>query len=309
MKLELDNRRLQIFRELEKGSSGEEIAEKFGISRVAVWKFVKRLEEIGYKVKTERPEGYKIVSSPDPSPFHMAMAAMQIPGIERFIYMGEVDSTNRLAKKVSNAAVFAETQTSGRGRLGRAWSSEKGGIYTSFSLNVTLPVSEIPKITLLFGLAVCKALESYGAKIKWPNDVLINGKKVSGILSEFTGEDLSARVVVGVGINVKNRVPEELKNRAISLAEVDEGVSITGIYGRVCKEISILLNSFPDRWTNILNEWRLKSDTLGRSVRINLHSELIEGVAVDVDEDGGLVVKTREGLRKIISGECFYTNY
>lgn len=309
MKIELSDQRIQIFQELEGGCSGEEIAEKFGISRVAVWKFVKRLEEMGYRVKTDRREGYRIIGSPDPSPFHMALAAKQIPGIERFIYLKETDSTNRMAKEISNAVIFAETQTSGRGRLGRAWSSEKGGIYTSISLNIRLPVNEIPKITLLFGLAVCRALEDYGAKIKWPNDVLIKGKKVSGILSEFVGEELSSMVVVGIGINVKNRIPEELRGKAISISEVDERVSITRTFEGVCREISYLLRIFPEKWRDILEEWRLRSDTLGKKVKINMHGEIVEGIAKDVDGDGGLIVDTGKELRKIISGECFYTNY
>ena len=309
MRIEFDDRRLRIFQELERGSSGERIAEMFGISRVAVWKFVRRLEEMGYTIEVDRRDGYRITGTPDPSPYHMALSAMKIPGVRKFVYLREVDSTNRVAKELDSALVFAEAQTSGRGRLGRNWVSERGGIYMSASMDFRVPVSEIPKITLLFGLAVCRALEEYGARIKWPNDVLVRGKKVSGILSEFTGEDLAAKVVVGVGINVKNRIPEELKDRAISLSEVSEDVSITGTFSRVCEEISKLVNGFPENWSAILDEWRAKSDTLKREVRVNLHGEVIEGVALDVDEDGALIVRTRKGLERVISGECFYTNY
>ncbi|WP_456369733.1 biotin--[acetyl-CoA-carboxylase] ligase [Geoglobus sp.] len=309
MKIDLNDRRLQIFQELVKGGSGEEIAERLGVSRVAVWKFVKRLEELGYRVSVSRRGGYRIVESPDPSPFDMAIAAGKIPGVRRFIYLPETDSTNRVGREEENAIIFAESQTSGRGRLGRRWESGAGGIYTSITLNLGVPVSDIPKVTLLSGLAVCRALRRYGARIKWPNDVLINGRKVSGILSEFTGEEMAAKVIIGIGINVRNRIPEELKGKAISLAEIDDGVSITEVFSDLCSEMATLLRKFPDEWSEILEEWKALSDTLNREVRVSIYGEEVRGTAVDVDEDGGLIVRTRDGLKKVISGECFYTNY
>ncbi|WP_456477672.1 biotin--[acetyl-CoA-carboxylase] ligase [Geoglobus ahangari] len=309
MKVERGDRRLLMFQEIEKGGSGEEIAEKAGVSRTAVWKFVRRLDELGYEVEVDRRRGYRLVSSPDPSPFHMALAALKIPGVERYYHFEEVDSTNRFAKEVSNAVVFSESQSSGRGRLGRRWESGRGGVYMSLSLNMSIPVSEIPKVTLLTGLAVCKALEEYGARIKWPNDVLVGGKKVSGILSEFVGEEMAAKVVVGIGVNVRNRVPDSLRDRAISLHEVDESVRITDIFTRICEQLSNLLSAFPQKWGEILEEWKRLSDTIGREVRVSLYGEEVVGKAVDVDADGGLIVVSGEGRRKVISGECFYTNY
>ncbi|NOY11166.1 MAG: biotin--[acetyl-CoA-carboxylase] ligase [Archaeoglobi archaeon] len=309
MKVERGDRRLLMFQEIEKGGSGEEIAEKAGVSRTAVWKFVRRLEELGYEVEVDRKRGYRLVSSPDPSPLHMALAALKIPGVERYYHFEEVDSTNRFAKEVSNAVVFSESQSSGRGRLGRRWESERGGVYMSLSLNMSIPVSEIPKVTLLSGLAVCRALEEYGARIKWPNDVLVGGKKVSGILSEFVGEEMAAKVVVGIGVNVRNRVPDALRDRAISLHEVDGNVRITDIFTRICEQLSNLLSAFPQKWGEILEEWKRLSDTIGREVRVSLYGEEVVGKAVDVDTDGGLIVVSGEGRRKVISGECFYTNY
>lgn len=307
MKIELDDRRLEIFRELENGCGGEEIAKKFGLSRTAVWKFVNKLEELGYEI--ERRRYYRIVSKPDPSPFDMAIAVREIPGIKEFYYFHEIDSTNSFAKKLENSAVFAEIQTSGKGRVGRRWESEKGGIYFSVSLNLSLPVHEIPKITLLSGLAVARTLESYVARIKWPNDVLVNGKKVSGILSEFVGEELSSKVVVGIGINVKNPIPDFLRDRAISLAEVNQNVRITDVFKDLCRNLGDLLSKFPDNWNEILEEWKKRSDTLGKDVEVRIGGEVYKGKALDIDMDGGLVIESEGRRDKIISGECFYTNY
>ena len=232
-----------------------------------------------------------------------------IKDMENFYYFNEIDSTNRFAKKVDRSVVFAEKQNEGRGRLGRRWESEKGGLYMSISLNLSLPVTEIPKITLMSGLAVCKALEKYNPRIKWPNDVMINGKKVSGILCEFIGEELSSKTIVGIGINVRNQIPEGLKDKAINLEEVDKNVTITETFKLLCTEFGRLYESFPENWEEILEEWKRRSDTLGRFVRIKIGNRSFSGKAVDIDSDGGLVVETANGREKIISGECFYTNY
>ncbi|AIY90840.1 biotin--[acetyl-CoA-carboxylase] ligase [Geoglobus acetivorans] len=307
MKIELNDRRLDMFTELKKGASGEELAKKFGVSRTSVWKFVHKLEETGYIL--ERRPKYRIVSKPDPSPFDMALALKEIPGLQNFHYFREVDSTNRLAKEVENSAVFAETQSAGRGRIGRKWESQRGGLYVSFSLNLSIPVNEIPKLTLLAGVAVAKTLENYGARIKWPNDVLINDKKVSGILSEFVGEELSARVIIGIGINVKNEIPDHLRDKAVSLKEIDESVSITDVFVRLCRNLSELMKRYPSEWESILGEWKGLSSTIGKHVVIDAGGRRYMGMAMDIDIDGGLIIRTERGNEKIISGECFYTNY
>jgi len=308
MKINLNDRRLEIYRDFLRGARVEELAEKYGISRISVWKFSKKLEDFGYAVERGR-DGYKVIEKPDPSPFDMALSARSIPGINDFYYFHEIDSTNRFAKENERCAVFAEEQTEGKGRVGRRWESDKGGIYLSISLNLNIPITEIPKITLIGGLAACKALEKYSARIKWPNDVLINGRKVCGILSEFVGEELSSRIVMGIGINVRNRIPEFLKNRAFSLIEMHPDVRVTDVFERLCRNLGIYLRMFPERWKEILEEWKKLSDTLGKEVEISIGHRKFKGIAIDIDIDGGLLVERDGKVEKVVSGECFYTNY
>ncbi len=308
MKIALNDRRLEIYREFVTGVRIDEITEKYRISRVSVWKFSKKLEEFGYSIERGR-KGYRIKEKPDPSPFNMALSVKEIPGIDEFYYFHEIDSTNRFAKENERCAVFAEKQTKGRGRVGRKWESDEGGIYFSISLNLNIPMTEIPKITLIGGLAVCKSLEKYHAKIKWPNDVLIDGKKVSGILSEFVGEELSSKIIMGVGINVRNRIPDYLKNSAISLIEIDPEIRITDVFDRLCKNLGIYLRMFPERWHKIFEEWKKLSDTIGKQVEVAVGNQKFEGIAVEIDEDGGLMVARDGKVVKVVSGECFYTNY
>ncbi len=308
MKVPLNDRRLEIYREFTRGARIDEITEKDRISKISVRKFSKKLEELGYVVERGR-KGYRTAEKPDPSPFDMALSVKEIPGIDEFYYFHEIDSTNRFAKENERCAVFAERQTEGRGRVGRRWESEKGGIYFSVSLDLNIPVSDIPKITLTGGLAACKSLEKYDAKIKWPNDVLVDGKKVCGILSQFAGEELSSKIIMGLGINVRNRIPDYLRNRAISLVEIDPDVRITDIFSSLCKNLGTYLRMFPKRWDRILQEWKRLSDTIGRQVEVTVGNQRFEGVAADIDHDGGLVIERGGETVKVISGECFYTNY
>ncbi len=308
MRISLNDRRLEIYREFLRGVRVEDVTEKYGISRVSVWKFSKKLEELGYGIERGK-KGYRISKKPDPSPLDMAISARQIPGIDEFYYFSEIDSTNRFAKENERCAVFAERQTEGRGRVGRRWDSDKGGIYFSISLNLNIPVTEIPKITLIGGLAVCRTLEGYSARIKWPNDVLINGKKVSGILSEFVGEELSSRIIMGIGINVKNRIPGYLKDSALSLAEIDPDMQITDVFEELCRNLGTYLRMFPEGWNEILEEWKKRTDTIGKEVEISAGNQKFSGRAVDIDRDGGLLIESDGGIVKVISGECFYTNY
>jgi len=303
MRINLNDKRLEIYEDLKKGGSGEALAKKYGVSRVSIWKFVKKLEEFGYKVSREG--GYKISEVPDPSPYDMALSCRRFLSkyVEDFYFFEEIDSTNRFAKTVDEAVVVAKKQTRGRGRLGRRWESPEGGLYTSISLNLSIPISEIPKVTLIAGLAVCRSLKDFGARIKWPNDILIEGKKVSGILCEFVGEELSSKIIIGIGVNVKNEIPPNLRDKAISLGTR----SINEVFSGIAKEIGELLERFErGEWISILSELKELTDTIGKHVKVRVAGKEHSGIAVDIDKDGALIL---DDGRRIISGECFYTNY
>lgn len=209
--------------------SGDEIASKLDISRVAVWKHVRELTGMGYGIMST-PKGYKLLKEPDkPYPWELSVRAY---------YFLNVDSTMNFARELGERGeewtfVIAERQDRGRGRLGRSWESQKGGLYFSFVLKPKISLGEVSRLLKPVSSAIVKTLEGYGLKPKVaPNgDIFIRENKIAGILIEAFGElDLVDFVVIGVGINVNNEVPEGATSmkrelgRTISLLELAERV-------------------------------------------------------------------------------------
>ena len=294
---------VEVIKRLKEGISGEKIAEMLGVSRTSIWKFVRRLEDFGYVVERRRGVGYRIVKSPDLSPYEVALICRDIDLIDEVYYYTVTDSTNQRAKEVAKPKVMfiAERQTRGRGRYGRTWMSEVGGLYFSITLPQELPIEDVPKLTLTTGVAVAKALNG---SLKWPNDVLYKGRKLCGILCELLGEVENPLIVVGIGINVNNPTPKE-------------GISLKEIYGREVSRVDVLrkvLKSFEDYYYRLLNgdwieireEWKTLSETLGRYVIVRTANRTYSGLAVDLDEDGGLIIKSDHDFVKVFSGDCFY---
>jgi len=204
-------------------------------------------------------------------------------------------------KENPKSCALARRQSRGRGRLGRKWFSDDGGLYFSFEFPFEVPVAKAHRVTVLTGLVVARALKDFGAKVKWPNDVLIDGKKVSGILCELVGEELSARIIVGVGVNVRNEIPVELKDRATNLSRF--GVSVTDVFCRFCDEFERVVKL---SWENVLDEWRSLLDTVGREVEVRVAGEVYRGVVVGVDGEGALLIESDGKVERVFSGECFY---
>lgn len=209
-------------------------------------------------------------------------------------------------------AVIAEEQLSGKGRLGRKWVTPK---YTSiaFSLVVKPDIKPeyAPGITLVMGLAVCRAIKNYTglkARIKWPNDVIVNGKKVCGILTEMSSKiDAVNYIIIGTGINVNvQQFPDELKDMATSLSiETGKDISRKELLADILFEFEKLYNEFKEnRLKNIINEFKSFSATLGQSVRVISVNDSFEGIAEDITDDGTLVVRQGDGTtRRVISGD------
>lgn len=231
-------------------------------------------------------------------------------GRHAYIYE-ETDSTNNRAKQNSTAqdgSIFiAETQTDGRGSHERCWASPKGsGIWLSVLLKPNIPPITVSQITLVAGLAVCRAV-GIGSMIKWPNDIVINGKKLCGILTEMSAVNNSVNhVVCGIGINVNTaEFDEEIANRATSM-HLESGL----IYDRN-KIIAKLLNEFEYCYKKfldggletIIDEYKKHCITLGREVNVIYNSKTVTGNAVDVTNNGLLVVKTTDGIIEVTSGE------
>ena len=302
--------------------SGEALAQKLGISRVAVWKQIQRLKDMGYEIIADQNLGYCLISRPDlliPQEVQRRLFTKYI-GKEVY-YFPELKSTNIMAKEKAlhraeeineGTLIIAERQSAGKGRLGREWFSPAGGIWLSIILYPQLPPSYIPRITLMTAVAVVKAIKmctQIESQIKWPNDILINKKKVCGILTEMSAElDIINWIVVGIGINVNidhREFPEDIHENTISLKEVLGKVVL-----RV-KLVQIFLQEFEKyyeslkrrEFSSILKEWKLYSHTLGRKIRVDMGKRIVTGEAVNINEEGALILKKEDGeLIKIISG-------
>jgi BirA family biotin operon repressor/biotin-[acetyl-CoA-carboxylase] ligase len=208
-----------------------------------------------------------------------------------------------------------KSKKKGRGRFGREWISPEGGVYISVILKPEISPVNAPKITLIIGIAVAKAIRKLGldAMIKWPNDILIHGKKVCGILtSAITREDKVDYVVAGIGINANidiSTFPKELQKMATSLKEeLKKEVSMENIIKDLLYEIEIIYETFKEgKIAYLLNEWRRLSGTIGKKVKIKTRTEVIEGNAVGINRDGMLIIEPEDGsLREIIAGECIH---
>lgn len=236
----------------------------------------------------------------------------------RIYYFPEIDSTNNLAKKLveqdveEGTIVIAETQTSGKGRLGRRWESPKGGIWLSIILKPKLRLKETVKISLLAAVAVAKTIREefkLKAEVKWPNDVLIDWRKVCGILVEASSEGEKAKyVIVGIGVNANielSDLPAELEETAVSLKEIlGEEIDRESFICSLLENFEFYYEAFREgRVSFIIDEWKKLSCILGCWVKIMNHEEF-EGLAEDIDENGWLIIRLKNGtLRKVVSAD------
>ncbi len=285
--------------------SGKSMGDELGVSRAAIWKHVRYLRSLGYRIEASPRLGYRLLG---PEPLHVVASGMW----KRLIPLESVGSTNDFARDIaseseSGTVVIAEVQTSGRGRLGRSWLSPAGGIWMSVILKPNAPPTEAFRATMAASVAVCKALSSlYGleARIKWPNDVLLNNKKVCGILTEISAElDVIKYVVIGIGINANIRAsefPEEWNATSIS-EELGREVSRNELISKILEELELSLKS-----EDLYQDWVHLSATLGRRVRVYGFNEVI-GVAESLGSDGSLMVRMDDGtLVKILAGDCMH---
>lgn len=299
--------------------SGERISEQLGVSRAAVWKAVKKLREEGYAIQSVTNKGYRLVSSPDLLTEGELSPLLTTACLGRTVYSYEVtDSTNRRAREEADrgaphgSVFFAEEQTGGRGRLGRAWSAPRGeGVWMSVLLRPKLAPADIAQITLLTGLAVCDAIREVTGlpvQIKWPNDIVLDGKKLVGILTEMAAEeDRICALVVGIGVNVNNPAfPEELKDKATSLLlATGKPVSRKELAARILLRLEKEYETFLRQGANAAFRKRYaeRCATIGSLVKVVMGNEEFAGTAIGISETGALLVQTGQGIRAVNSGE------
>ena len=299
--------------------SGEAISDKLGLSRAAVWKHVNALRAQGYRIDAVPARGYRLVEIPDRVGELELRPLLNTHDVGQVLHwFAEVGSTNDLAKQLAEEGaghgetVVAECQTAGRGRRGRSWASPAGrNVYLSVVLRPDLPPARAPELTLLGSVAVCQAVRQAGvdAAIKWPNDLLVRGRKVAGLLTEMAAElDQVQWVVLGVGVNVNAEAadfPAEVRELATSLAiERGEPVPRALFTAALLTALEEWLDRHADEgFTPVRAAWREMSDTLGREVRVRSGGADLVGVAEDVDESGALLVRTAQGLERVVSGD------
>ncbi len=199
--------------------------------------------------------------------------------------------------------VVAETQTKGRGRRGSEWASSEGGLYMTIVLR---NMAQINLISLLAGVAVSEGIKkslSLPTEVKWPNDVLLHGKKVAGVIAESTWESgMKGWTFLGIGINANNELPYHLPNATNLCTHTSSKVDQEHLLHTLLESFKRLLHTLEKEPDRILDLWRALASTIGRRVRIVEDHESFTGLAINVDQDGALMVETEEGLRKVLSG-------
>ena len=300
--------------------SGEEVSNHLKISRQALWKHIQELRDIGYDIVAVPHLGYKLISSPDRLIPYEITHGLNTKFIGRKnYYFDTVSSTMDIALQFAmkgapeGTVIIVESQTKGRGRLGRSWFSPKyKGIYLSLILRPKILPNQTPLLTLMAAVSICEAIKEktdLTCQIKWPNDILIHHKKLGGILTELNAEmDLSRFVVVGIGLNVNND-KKTIPSGATSLKEQKkQEINRLELLQEVLRKIEGNYLIFQKTGAkSVIDKWREWSISLGRRVRVICQNEHIEGEAVDIDIDGGLLIRKDSGLtQKVMAGDVVH---
>lgn len=311
---------LTILKEAEGFVSGQNLCSRLNVSRTAVWKVIRQLQEEGYQIEAVRNKGYRLVQAADVMTEAEIGSRLKAGWIgKKLVYFYETDSTNLQARKLAQAGcpdgtlVVSDCQTAGKGRRGRSWSSPHGSsIYMSFVLRPSLPPYCASAVTLIAGLAVTDAVcreTGLPAGIKWPNDVVVNGKKICGILTEMSAELENIHyIVTGIGINVNQQdFPDEIAAAATSL-RLESGKS----WNRSALTSSIV-SAFEGYYVKFLQSQDLslvKDDYEKRLVNLDAEVRVLDpkgqwsGICRGIDKEGELLVEDQEGqIKTVRSGE------
>ncbi len=319
--------RTEVLRHLKKDKenwvSGEALSRRLGLTRTAVWKTICKLKDDGYQIESTPRKGYRFLKSSEMLlPEEIAEGLdTEILGKQEIVHLKETDSTNAHAKDLAargapeGTLVVAEKQTGGRGRKGRVWfSPPDGGIYASIILRPPMPPSQVPKLTFVTAVAAAETLlhlTTLHVRIKWPNDILVNGRKVAGILTEITTDmDAVDYAVVGLGMNVNTRAfPDDIRNLATSLL-IESGERF---------ERAVLLREFLRQeeacyrglqafgFEPILKRWKELASIIGQKLQVEMIDATYTGHVEAIDPDGILILKDSDGIsHRILSGDVAF---
>ena len=298
--------------------SGEDLSNKLGISRTAVWKHIKKLKEEGYNIESVNKKGYRLVSFPgDLLTSENIKYNLQTEMIgDNIHHLQTIDSTNEYLKRIGDKStdgtvVISEEQTRGKGRMGRTWQSNSGeGIWMSLLLKPNIIPFKAPFITLVAGVSVVTALRKLNvpAQIKWPNDIILNDKKICGILTELSAEiERVNYIIVGMGMNVKNMYfSGELEHKATSLYKEGYVLQRVDIVDKILYEfeknyIDYIEN---DNKEHVLNLFRQYSNIINKEIYLITNDKRELVTCIDINDSGNLIVKDKDNnIREIMSGE------
>lgn len=298
--------------------SGEEIAQELRISRTAIWNHVNNLKKIGFRIESHPHLGYHLIGLPD-----KLLPALISNGLKteligkKIVHCARTTSSNDEAERLARmgehegTVIIAEEQTAGKGRVGRVWHSPRGkGIYLSVILRPQLPPARVSYLTLCSAISAVAAIQACSglrAFVKWPNDVLVSGRKVCGILTELATEaDRINYAIVGVGINANQEPPDLAGLKMATSIKIEKGGEVSRLeLSRAFLEsldsnYALLLH---EHYREIIERWLQVSATIGRRILAeSLSNERWEGVATGLDEDGCLLLRLDNGMTKRITG-------
>ena len=306
--------------------SGQDLSDVLKISRVAVWKHIKKIQDLGYTVESKQKLGYKLIKNSEMLlPWEITKGLKTNKIGQRVYYFDSIDSTQNQALKMATepindgALIVASKQTEGKGRSGRKWISPKGGIWISIILQPKFDISITTLFPIASALALSKALEktmSISPELKWPNDLTLNGKKIAGMLVDVSLESNQIEnMVLGVGINFDieaKKVEKLLKDTpnfygVASLNEQKKKIKPVELVQAFLAELEKIYESLNSRHTKkIISEWTKRSSTIGKNIEMNTIDETIKGRAIKIDEDGALIVDTGDKLQRVIAGDIVH---
>ena len=307
--------------------SGQDLSDVLRISRVAVWKHIKKIKELGYKVETKQKLGYRLESNTEKLlPWEITDGLKTKIIGKKAYYFDSIDSTQNQAltmafdKENNGAVIVAEQQTSGKGREGRRWESPKGGIWLSIILHPKFDISVTTLFPLASALALSNAIEKtmkIKAEVKWPNDITINGKKVAGMLVDASLESNKIEeLVLGVGINFNvdvKQIEKTLKETpnfygAANLVQNQKQIKPIDLVHSFLTELEkIYFMLDAANIKKIIKDWTAKSSTIGKEVEINTEKGKIKGLATKIDDDGALIISKNKKVTRVMAGDVVHS--
>ena len=305
--------------------SGQDLSDVLRISRVAVWKHIKKIKELGYTIESKQKQGYRLVSNTKlPLPWEITQGLETSKIGKKVYYFDSIESTQDQALKLASdaknngAVIIAQKQTGGKGRDGRKWISPKGGIWLSVILHPDFDISVATLFPIASALAVSNTIEKlYKIKpeLKWPNDVNIKGKKIAGILVDASLESNKIEnIVLGVGINFDvnpKEIEKNLKNTpnfygVSSLSKFKKNTTPVEFIQVFLVELEKILDALNSgKIKKIVKDWTKKSSTIGRKVQLDSKEGKISGKAIKIDDDGALVIAGKKNTR-VLAGDIIH---